>query len=276
MPAWFARNENSGSLWAMKRILGFEFDAGKRRAWRGLRARAALGLALAAFVGAAAALAPELLQPQVLHYRVFRGDTLLGDGHVQLKPAGTPNCFFYEQEAFPRSWLRWLSGDILEQSHFCVHDNAIRPVAFRYNRSGVGAAKENFSLRFDWARHEAVNQNGEVRPIEDGMVDRLSMQLVLRDWMLTEKARTGKEPENEREVPFPDRKRNERYRFQIRARETVETPAGRFETVRLDRTDSTKRRTQFWLSPQHAYIVIKAEQQRGDDPVLRLLLSKAP
>lgn len=224
----------------------------------------------------AVALSPELLRPHVLHYQVYRGDTALGEGRIELKPAGTANCFFYEQQATPKAWVRWLSGEILEQSHFCVHENTIRPVAFRYHRSGVGSGKENFSLRFDWAKHEAVNQNGEVRKIEDGMVDRLSMQLLLRDWIVGEKARSGKEPEGEFEVSFPDRKRNERYRFQIRARETVETPAGRYDTVRLDRIDSTKRRSQFWLSPELGYVVVRAEQQRNDDPVLSLVLSKKP
>jgi len=115
-----------------------------------------------------------------------------------------------------------------------------------------------------------------VRPVTDGTLDRLSLQLALRDWLLSERAATGKEPTGEHEVIFADRKRIDSYTFQIKAHERVETPAGTFDTTRLDRTDSKNRRTQFWLSPQHGYIVVKAEQQRDDDPVIRLLLTQVP
>jgi hypothetical protein len=240
---------------------------------RGMAAVAALSMFSVTSVHA---VDPQLLVEQTLKYDVYRGDTALGKGLIQLRNAGTPGCYFYSQEAFPKSWLRWLSGDILEQSNFCVQNDAIKPVAYRYNRDGVGAGKENLSLRFDWAKHEAIDQTGQVRVLEDGMLDRLSLQLALRDWLLAERSRGGAEPTGEREVRFPDRKGIESYRFQVRAHERVETPAGSFDTVRLDRVDNPKRRAQFWLSPRHQYIVVKAEQQREDDPVLRLVLSKAP
>jgi hypothetical protein len=226
--------------------------------------------------GAAAAVSPSLLTASSLPYEVYRGGSLLGEGTVSLKPAGPANCWFYTQEAKPRSWLRLLSGDVLEQSNFCIQDGKLRPVAYRYNRDGVGTSKENFSLRFDWAKQQAIYQTGDVKNLPEGTVDRLSMQLILRDWLISEKALTGKEPTGEREVLFADRKKIDSYVFQVRAHERVETPAGVFDTTRLDRTDSTKRRTQFWLSPAHGYIVVKAEQQREDDPVIRLLLKRLP
>lgn len=221
-------------------------------------------------------LSPDLLVAQSLRYDVYRDSTKLGDGTIELKPAGTPDCWYYSQEASPSSWLRWLSGDILEQSHFCVVDGRMRPEAYRFSRSGIGSSKDNFSVRFDWQQNEATYQNGDVRPLTDSTVDRLSLQLVLRNWLLTERAATGKEPTDEIEVHFADRKKMDSYKFQIKAHERVETPAGTFETTRLDRTDSKTRRAQFWLSPEHGYIVVRAEQQKDDDPVLMLVLKKPP
>jgi len=224
----------------------------------------------------AIAVAPDLLVPSSLPYNVYRGGSLLGEGHIALKPGATPDCWFFSQEATPKGWLKLVSGDVLEQSHFCILDGKIRPVAYRFSRDGVGSSKENFSLRFDWPKQQAIYQNGDVRPVTDGTLDRLSLQLALRDWLLSERAATGKEPTGEHEVIFADRKRIDSYTFQIKAHERVETPAGTFDTTRLDRTDSKNRRTQFWLSPQHGYIVVKAEQQRDDDPVIRLLLTQVP
>ncbi len=228
------------------------------------------------FAVSASALSPNLLVAHSLQYDVYRGDTELGDGKIELKPAGTPDCWYYSQEAFPKSWLRWLSGDILEQSHVCVLEGRMRPIAYRFNRSGVGASKENFSLRFDWSKREVTWQNGNVQPLTDEVVDRLSLQLVLRDWLLSEQAASGKEPEGEKEVIFADRKKLDSYVFQVKAHEEVKVPAGTFRTTRLDRIDNKNRRSQFWLSPEHGYIVIKAEQQKDDDPVLKLLLKKMP
>ncbi|MDB5967787.1 MAG: hypothetical protein JWQ90_237 [Hydrocarboniphaga sp.] len=222
------------------------------------------------------ALSPNLLVPSALPYNVYRGGSLLGEGLISLKPAGTPDCWFFSQEASPKSWLKLLSGDVLEQSNFCVQDGKIRPVAYRYSRDGVGSGKENFSLRFDWPKQQAIYQNGDVRPITEGTLDRLSIQLALRDWLLSERSATGKEPVGEHEVKFADRKKVDSYRFEVRAHERVTVPAGTFDTTRLDRTDSKTRRTQFWLSPEHGYIVIKAEQQRDDDPVVKLMLNKLP
>jgi hypothetical protein len=224
----------------------------------------------------AAALSPELLVPSSLPYNVYRGDSQLGIGNISLKPAGTPDCWFFSQEASPQSWLKLVSGDVLEQSNFCVVDGKIRPVAYRYSRDGVGSSKENFSLRFDWTKNQAIYQNGDVRPVTEGTLDRLSIQLALRDWLLSEKAATGKEPTGEHEVKFADRKKVDSYRFEVRAHERVTVPAGTFDTVRLDRTDSKTRRAQFWLSPEHGYMLIKGEQQRDDDPVVKLMLSKLP
>lgn len=242
----------------------------RRRRWL-LAAAAGCLLNLPAY-----ALSPELLISHRLDYDVYRDGTLLGDGQIELKPANAADCWSYSQQAKPRSWLRWLSGDILEQSHVCIADGRLRPIAYRYSRDGVGAGKENFSLRFDWPRMVAINQNGDARPLAADTVDRLSLQLVLRDWLLSERAATGKEPKGEKEVRFIDRKKPDSYRFQIRAHEAVSTPAGTFNTVRLDRTDNSKRRSQFWLSPEHGYIVIKAEQQKDDDPVLQLVLRSLP
>lgn len=244
-----------------------------------LLARLARPFAVAAALLAAQpvlAVAPGLLVPSSLPYNVYRGDSLLGEGKISLKPASSPDCWFYSQEASPKGWLKMLSGDVLEQSNFCLVDNKIRPVAYRYSRDGVGSSKENFSLRFDWAKSQAIYQNGTVRPVTEGTLDRLSIQLALRDWLLTERAAAGKEPSGEHEVKFADRKKIDSYRFEVRAHERVTVPAGSFDTVRLDRTDSKTRRAQFWLSPEHGYIVIKAEQQRDDDPVVRLMLSKMP
>ena len=239
-----------------------------------LRAIAAAAALLAA--QHAAAVSPDLLVASSLAYNVYRGDSQLAEGHITLKPAGSKDCWFFSQEASPKSWLKLISGDVLEQSNFCVQDGKIRPIAYRYSRDGVGSGKENFSLRFDWPKLQAIYQNGDVRTVTEGTLDRLSIQLALRDWLLTERAATGKEPAGEHEVVFADRKKVDSYIFQVKAHERVETPAGTFDTTRLDRTDSKNRRAQFWLSPEHGYIVVKAEQQRDDDPVVKLMLKQLP
>lgn len=247
---------------------------------RHARRRFATGLALlAGCLSAAPALALDesLLQPVEYRYHLSRGGSKVGNGVISLRNTDRPGCYLYSQEARPTAfWVKLLSSDVVEQSWFCVQDSGVVPTTFRYHRDGIGASRENFAVTFDWTRSVATTERGSEYPVEAGIVDRLLMQLVLRDWILTTVRDTGKLPDGEKQVRFADRNKVDDYTFAVRAEETVKVPAGSFPTIRLDRTDSTHRRTQFWLAPDLNYAVVKAEQQRDDDPVVGLVLTKVP
>jgi len=239
-----------------------------------------LSAALVASLPLAPALALDesLLQAVRYDYTVSRGGSKVGDGIISLKEDEKPGCYLYSQVAKPTVfWLKLMSSDVVEQSWFCLneaHDPV--PTVYRYHRDGLGSGSETFSITFDWANMKALNERGEHYDIEDGTVDRLLMQLVLRNWIISAVKETGKLPDGEQRVLFADQDKLEDYVFEIRAEAAVKVPAGTFDTIRLDRTDSTHRRTQFWLAPELNYAVVKAEQQRNDDPVVRLVLEKLP
>jgi len=221
---------------------------------------------------------PMLLQPVKFSYKVSRGDATLGDGTISLQHDERPDCYLYSQIAKPTStWVKLLSSDVVEQSWFCVQNGHPVPTAFRYHREGFGSSKENFALTFDWTKMQVTNEAGKSFALEDNVIDRLLIQLVLRNWLIQSVNETGRLPiGEERTVHYADDDKVDSYRFAIKAQETTTVPAGTFATVRIDRTDSTNRRSQFWVSPSLNYAVVKAEQQKRDDPVIRLELTRTP
>lgn len=228
-------------------------------------------------VDGAAAFDASVLEPFEYRYQLSRGGEAVGSGEVSLERDQREGCYLFSQTATPTTWwLKALSGPVVEQSWFCIQDGRPQPTVFRYHREGFRSERENFSVNFDWARKVFRNEQGQEYPLDADTLDRLLMQLVLREWIVSTVAATGQVPRGERVVRFAERDKIEDYTFEIMARETVKTAVGEFDAVRLDRTDSQHRRTQFWLAPQLNYAVVKAEQQRGDDPVIRLVLNALP
>lgn len=248
------------------------------RLWKAARAFLLWATPLLGVAGPAAqAFDASVLTPFHYGYQLSRGGSVVGRGSVRLEPDQREGCFLFSQTAKPTTWwLKAVSGPVIEQSWFCIREGKPQPTVFRYHREGVGAERENYSVNFDWARGVYTNERGDQHALVEDTLDRLLMQLVLREWIVSAVATTGQAPTGARVVRFAERDKIEDYTFELRARETVNTPAGSFDTVRLDRTDSRRRRAQFWLAPELNYAVVKAEQQRDDDPVIRLLLSAVP
>lgn len=225
----------------------------------------------------AQALDPAVLTPVEYRYQLSRGGAVIGDGVIALRNGDSSGCYLYSQTAEPTAmWLRMLSSEVVEQSWFCIRDGRLQPTAFRYHRNGIGASAENFSLNFDWSQGRVVNERGEGLAIADSTVDRLLMQLILRDWVLAAVKTSGKPPQGEKVVSFAEKNKLREYRFAVHGEEAISVPAGRFATIRLDRVDSKRNRSRFWLAPALDYAVVKAEQQRDDDPMISLVLKTPP
>lgn len=251
------------------------------RSWVTGRLRPPQRILVAALLGFAAvpahALDPALLTPVEYHYRLSRGGAVIGDGVIALRDGDSTGCYLYSQTAEPSAlWLRMLSSEVVEQSWFCIRDGRLQPTAFRYHRNGIGASAENFSLNFDWSQRRVVNERGEGLAITDTTVDRLLMQLILRDWVLAAVNTSGKPPQGEKTVSFAEKNKLREYRFAVQGEEELSVPAGSFSTIRLDRVDSKRNRSRFWLAPALDYAVVKAEQQRDDDPMISLVLQTRP
>lgn len=226
---------------------------------RGLLCTLLLGLPLAA---PAASLAPSDAT-----YVLSRGMLTLGEGRIRLTPRGAAGCWRYEYTAQPSGLARLFIGEVSERSDFCMVAGELLSQQFEFKRADKH--DDDFSLNFNWKDRVVRSSVGEMRPLEAGMVDRLAMQVAVQNWVID---RGGKPGVDEFVVTNIDKKKLRTYRFRITGTETIQAPAGRFDTVRVERVDDPKKATRFWLAPSRGYLAVRVEQIKGDSEQFKMLL----
>lgn len=207
------------------------------------------------------------LKPSDAHYVLSRGVLTLGSAQFRLAPQKQSGCWTYEYIAKPSGLARMFIGEVTERSEFCIVDGHVLSQKFEFKRADK--AKDNFSLAFNWKDGLVRSSVGELRPLTAGMIDRLAMQIEVQNWVV---ARGGEPGPEEITVTKVEDDRVKAYRFRIMARETVQTPAGAFDTVRVERVDDPKKSTRFWLAPSRDYLAVRVEQTKGGDEQLKMEL----
>ncbi|HEY1076437.1 MAG TPA: DUF3108 domain-containing protein [Fontimonas sp.] len=195
----------------------------------------------------------------------------LGVGTISLarEPDG---CYLFTSTTDPIALVRWTYGSPREQSRFCVSDGQLLAQQFEY--SIEKRSKEGFRLDFDWAAKKVRTLKGGVvtdREVPQPAYDRFLIREAVRLWVIQQQA--GKAPA-EAEFTMVDDDRIKAYRFAVVGAETIDTPTGKIETIRVDRTDSAKRPSHYWLAPSLDYVPVKIEQLKKDKVELRMLLVK--
>lgn len=228
---------------------------------KALRLLLVCGLALAAL--AARAVEP---QPSDATYVLSRGVITLGEARFRLE-ATDPNCWRYEYQAKPSGIARLFIGNVTERSDFCMADGKVLSQNFEFKRADK--SEDNFSLSFNWKDAVVRSSAGEMRPLETGMVDRLAMQVAVQNWVIARKGEVGPE---EFAITKVEDDRVKVYRFRVTGRETVETPGGTFDAVKVERVDDPKKSTISWLAPERGWLAVKVQQTRKGDEQLKMLL----
>lgn len=231
----------------------------------------ATALLLAPLVAAAAE--PTLPDLRLTYGASWNGIGL-GEIVITLNPeageGAKPNCYRYESQSNPVGLVRMFYGKPREVSEFCVRDGKVLPRKFDFI-SSKGKSKD-FSLAFDAASGKVTDQKGNVREIPANAQDRFAIQQAVRLWLLSQVG--AKEPGTAEFAQVDDRSIRH-YRFAITAYEKVEVPAGKFETILVQRVDHPRRTSKFWIAPTRDYMPVKVETMKDDDVDLRMVL-KSP
>lgn len=235
----------------------------------GRRLCAALATAAALWHAGAPALdVREHLQPRADRYRVQWSGISLGEGTIALYEEAD-GCYRFESTTDPVALVRWTYGSPREQSRFCVRDGRIVPQTFEYVNDK--REKDNFRLDFDWADREVrMLRHGEmsVRELPEGEAyDRFVIREAVRLWVLRHAAGDA---EPQASFTMVDDDRIKTYHFAIGEQETVDTPSGEVEALRVDRIDD-RRPHRYWLDPQRGYLPVKIEQLKDGDVELRMV-----
>lgn len=202
-------------------------------------------------------------------YAVSWNGISLGDATITLKGAAKADCYVYESATHPIGLVRMFYGSPHEVSEFCVAGGKVVPGKFQYIRSENN--DDNFALEFDLPHLKVRDQAGAVREIPAIAQDRFGLQQAVRLWLLgrLKEKDPGAEPLDIAQV---DDKHVRQYRFAITGRETIEIPAGKFDTILIQRIDDPKKTSKFWIAPELNYMPVKVEQIRGGKADVRMQL----
>lgn len=204
----------------------------------------------------------DALAPYQASYTLFRKGSELGKGHRKLSK--TDNGYQLTSSS-NISWLL-LSDTRKETSDFSIEKDIFVPQKYYYERTGTGRDREE-KITFADDKITSVYKNNKnvIKPIQLTF-DPLIYQLALRKDLIENKkilsyhmVRRGKETN---------------YIFERVAEESVQTPIGRFDAVKLRRVrENSSRETLIWVAPSLNYSVIKMSQYKDGQQQAELQLS---
>ncbi len=164
-------------------------------------------------------------------------------------------------------------GRISEISRFHIDDGHILSDHYRYQRRVLGSSKQEEQL-FDWKQRRTgyyVNRGPDSKPRREIALDRPLLDRSNYQLMLVHDLRNGAE---ELSYLIADRGREREYHFERLGRETLSTPQGDIETIKVARVrDDSDRQTVLWFAPELEYLLIKMEhsEEAGSAHTLSLV-----
>lgn len=222
-------------------------------------------LMLLPVTGWTASLPPEF----VALYDFERGRLAIGETRIGLERS-QDDIYRYWSESKATGFVSIFVDDVIkEESLFRWEDGRLWPVSYEYRQLNASKNRSE-DIIYDWTDGVAkVNYRGHESVVElaPGTLDRFLVQLAI-----TVHSQDGA---LDRTYPIVDNSRLKTYRLQSGDIETVTTPAGTFETLRVERIDEDKdKRLRLWLAPELGYLPVKIEQEKLNEETLRLVLKK--
>ncbi|GAB3382306.1 DUF3108 domain-containing protein [Azotobacter armeniacus] len=162
-----------------------------------------------------------------------------------------------------------LVASVTEQSTFTVENGRLVPLAYRYERGGMGKSKK-VKHDFDWKTKKVQGSDrGKAvsLPLNRGLLDKSLYQLVLQQDVAEGKKSMSYQVLDGDEV--------ETYDFRVLGSENVRTRAGLIEAIKVERVrDPTQsgRKTVFWLAKDWDYLLVRLHQVEEDGKEYQIML----
>jgi len=208
-----------------------------------------------------------------LVYSVNYGGIGAGEADVSLKPDPTAGaktgCYIYETKTRPVGFIKMLFGSPNQISSFCVEGGVVR--SQRFESVLQKDEEQSYVLDFDYAKRQVTDENGLVREIPSEAVDSFALQQAVRLWVAKH---AGDASPPLAEFTMVDRKNLTHYQLKLAGRETIKTPAGNFDTIRLERIDNPDKVGRFWLAADRDWMPVKIQTKSGNKPTAVLTLKR--
>ncbi len=167
-----------------------------------------------------------------------------------------------------KSWL----ASIEEFSHFTwSKEGNLVPQLYEYHREGLGRDRHAV-LSFDWEDNKVTNnvQNKPwVMELPELALDKLSYQEQLRRDLINDKPAMR--------YAVADGGRIKHYLFKTMGEEVLETPIGKFHTIKVKRVreKNNNRITYLWLAKDWNYLLIRINQRKKNGKPYEITLANA-
>ena len=128
---------------------------------------------------------------------------------------------------------------------------------------GSKSSDDDSDIRFDWDAGTAASiyeEEPATLLLEGDVYDRISADIVIINDL-----RNGLEP---RDLRIAEKNEVRDYEFTFQGKETVEVPAGKFDTIKyLRQRIGSSRSTLIWYAPDAGYLPVRMQQLKRGDPV---------
>lgn len=211
---------------------------------------------------------PEVALPEyTADYDFERGRMKIGETAIRLERS-QDNIYRYSSESEATGFVSIFVDDIIrEESIFRFENGEFWPVSYEYRQLN-SSKNRNEDIAYDWTDRTArINYRGHKSEQElvPGMLDRFLLQLAITVH--------GQDGEIDRVYEVLDNNRLKQFHLQGNRQESVTTPAGTFETLRVERIDNDPdKRMRLWLAPELDYLPVKIEHEKRNEEPLRLTL----
>ncbi len=200
--------------------------------------------------------------PFIAVYDVHHSGARVAEATVMLTRINR-DSYSLSSTTHPRGFAALLrKAPVIEYSRFeFTEHNEMHGIEYEFD-DGSRSGKRNRSIRFDWATGKAVsNYQDELHEIEldRPLGDRLAMQALLMRDLGENSLRSS--------YQLIDRDTIKIYRFTELGEELLDTPAGRFHTLKLkQQREGSSRSYHIWLAREHDYATVKMTQFKNDKP----------
>lgn len=200
-------------------------------------------------------------------YNLYANGLEIAESVREVSRSGT-NQYNYHSESHTTGFVALFHKDhIIENSQWKYEKNELIPIEYSYIRTR-GKKEKNISVHFDWEKKILSNQINSSRielPLTDGMLDKLSYQYaIMRD------LRRNQFPSK---YTVADARKIKTYHFKQAGEETVSTPLGDIQAIKIDKVADDSSMT-IWCAPQLQYLPIKIKQAEEDGQVITTVIQK--
>jgi hypothetical protein len=228
-----------------------------------------LGAALLPLAGIAADAAP--LPAFELRYEVLRNGSPLGEATLTLKPLADGDWEFTSHTLGTHGLAALAGAEILERSRFRWRDALPELRQYEFSQD-VAFKHKRRSLRRDGDAgidsHDGKQQHRLA--FEPGVMDRNCVVLALG-------ADLARGAQGDLRYQIADRDAVEWQRYRVGAIESVQTPAGSFAAIRVERIrEKPGRTTTSWIAPGLGHVPLRTLQVEADGETLEMRLMRAP